>query len=69
VEVSVQQLDSANVEKVIELCQHLETDLMILGSHHHSALFELFIGTFTSEVLKRAKCPVLVVPAAKKDAR
>jgi nucleotide-binding universal stress UspA family protein len=61
--VSVQQLVKARSEDVIALCENLKTDLMIVGSHHHNTLFDLFIGTFTSDVLKRAKCPVLVVPA------
>jgi len=63
VNVSVQQLDNGNIEKVITMCQQLEADLIIVGAHHHSRLFNLLVGTFTSDILKRSNCPVLVVPA------
>lgn len=61
--VSIHQIDSGNVNKVMEACTHLSTDLIISGSHHHSTLYHLFVGSFTSEVLKQATCPVMVVPA------
>jgi nucleotide-binding universal stress UspA family protein len=62
-DVTVQQLERAGIGKVLEQCRGLETDLIVMGSHHHSALYHLFVGTFTSNVLQRATCPVLVVPA------
>lgn len=63
VNVLVQQLEQGGVQKVIEQCRNLETDIIVMGTHHHSALYNLLVGTFTSDVLKRATCPVLVVPA------
>ncbi len=63
VNVSVQQLDQGSVGKVIELCGGLVADLIMVGAHHHSRLYHLFIGTFASDVLKRSHVPVLVVPA------
>jgi nucleotide-binding universal stress UspA family protein len=63
VNVVVQQLEGVGVGKVLEQCRTLETDLIILGTHHHSALYHLFVGSFTSDVLKSATCPVMVVPS------
>jgi nucleotide-binding universal stress UspA family protein len=63
-EVLVQQLDQGNAARVIEQCRSLEADFIVVGAHHHSALYHLFVGTFTSDVVKRSSCPVLVVPAA-----
>lgn len=68
-DAAVQQLERAGVSQVLELCRGLGTDLIVMGSHHHSALFHLVVGTFTSSVLKRATCPVLIVPAADEGAR
>jgi nucleotide-binding universal stress UspA family protein len=64
VNVAVQQLEGVGVGKVLEQCRTLEADLIVLGTHHHSALYHLFVGSFTSDVLKLAKCPVMVVPAS-----
>lgn len=43
-------------------CSRLHPDLVIMGSHHHSALYNLFLGSTTADVLKRAPFPVFVVP-------
>ncbi len=61
--VSLHQIDRGNPAKVVEACANLGTDLIIGGSHHHSTLYHLFVGSFTGEVLKKARCPVMVVPA------
>lgn len=63
VNVLVQQLEQGGVGKVLEQCRTLEADLIVMGTHHHGALYHLLVGTFTNDVLKRATCPVMVVPA------
>ncbi len=63
VNVGVQQLEEGGAHKLLEQCRVLETDLIVMGAHHHSALYHLFIGTFTNNVLKHSVCPVMVVPA------
>ena len=63
IDVTAQQLPDATMEKILEESRRLEADIIIVGSHHHSALYHLFIGSFTHDLLKLAHCPVLVVPA------
>lgn len=67
VNASVRQLERANVETVLAETRKLEADLIILGSHHHSTLYKWLVGTVTDEILKRAHCPVLVVPADEQE--
>lgn len=62
VNASVRQLENASVETVIEETRKCGADLIILGSHHHSTIYRWFVGTVADDVLKRAHCPVLVVP-------
>lgn len=62
VNVSVQQLPDATVESIVEEAQRLKSDVIIVGSHHHGTFYNLIVGSVTSGVLKRAACPVLVVP-------
>jgi nucleotide-binding universal stress UspA family protein len=64
VPVSAQQLEQADIGKVIGLCHNLEADLIVVGTHHHGALYQFFIGTYTADIIKKAHCPVLVVPPA-----
>lgn len=63
VEAMVEQIVDGGVDRILEDCRRWDAELIILGSHHHSSLYNLFIGSFTKDVSKRAHCPVLVVPA------
>lgn len=62
--VSVCQLEDAGVEELLGQCQSLAADLIIVGAHHHGALYNWFVGSNTRDVLQQAGCPVLVVPAS-----
>ncbi|MDZ4403606.1 universal stress protein [Prosthecobacter sp.] len=63
VRASVQQLEGASVEAVLAETKKCHADLIILGSHHHSTFYRLLVGSVADDVLKRAHCPVLVVPS------
>jgi nucleotide-binding universal stress UspA family protein len=40
----------------------LPADYLVIGSHGHTAAYDLLIGSITQGVLRKASCPVLVVP-------
>jgi nucleotide-binding universal stress UspA family protein len=63
VNASALQFEGSVVETVIEETEKLDADLIIMGSHHHNAFYNLFIGSVTADLLKRLPFPVLVVPA------
>jgi nucleotide-binding universal stress UspA family protein len=63
VNATVQQLEGANVDMVLAETKKLQVDLIILGSHHHSTIYNLLVGSVTDDVLRRSHCPVLVVPS------
>ncbi|MDT9545789.1 MAG: universal stress protein [Chlorobium sp.] len=52
------------VESIIS--EHLKNnaDMIVMGSHGHGALFHLLVGSVSEGVVRRARCPVLIVPAA-----
>lgn len=39
---------------------------IVMGSHGHGAMFDLLVGSTTHGVLRKARCPVLIVPAGKR---
>jgi nucleotide-binding universal stress UspA family protein len=45
-----------------ELAKSGEFDLIIMGSHGHSEISGLFLGSVTHKVLNTIYCPVMVVP-------
>lgn len=49
---------------ILEEAKKLKADYIVIGSHGHSALHDLVLGSTTHGVLKDARCPVLVIPTA-----
>jgi len=47
---------------LLEHSKSKEYDLIIMGSHGHSDIAGLFLGSVTHKVLNTIYCPVLVVP-------
>jgi len=45
-----------------KLAESKEYDMIIMGSHGHSEIAGLFLGSVTHRVLNTIYCPVLVVP-------
>jgi len=56
------ELQGAPVESIMSQAEKSRVDLIVLGSHSRGPLYHLFVGGVTEGVLKRARCPVLVVP-------
>ena len=47
---------------ILEQAQKFGSDLLILGSHHHGALYRLWYGDTATDAVKQPPCAVLVVP-------
>jgi nucleotide-binding universal stress UspA family protein len=63
VQATARQIQGTSIESLLDECEKVQADMIIVGSHRHGAVYELLVGSITAGVLKRAKCPVLVVPA------
>jgi nucleotide-binding universal stress UspA family protein len=51
--------------EILAHAKKTSADYIVLGSHGHTAFYDLLMGSTASGVLKRARCPVLVVPPPK----
>ncbi len=51
------------VEKILEEANRLGVGMIVMGSHGRSAIARLVLGSVSEGVLRRATCPVLIVPA------
>ncbi|MGW3045552.1 universal stress protein [Kitasatospora sp. NPDC001159] len=51
------------VPVLLDTTQHAA--LLVIGSHHRAPLPRLLLGSVAGEVLRRASCPVAIVPAAR----
>ncbi|MDB5309299.1 MAG: universal stress protein [Gemmataceae bacterium] len=48
---------------IVERLEKFGCDLVVIGSHGHGRLRRLLRGSLTDEVVRNARCPVLVVKA------
>lgn len=55
--------DAANV--LLEYSEQWNADLLVMGTHSHSALEKLLMGTVASSVLEKTNIPVYMVPVKK----
>jgi len=58
------QLNGAPIAHIVEQAAKFSADYIVMGSHGHTALYDLLVGSTTHGVLMRATCPVVIVPAA-----
>jgi nucleotide-binding universal stress UspA family protein len=57
------QLNGAPIQQIVEQAAKQRADFIVMGSHGHTALYDLLVGSTTHGVLMRAKCPVVILPA------
>lgn len=60
----VWQVTGSAVTSIIEKAAAVKAGYIVIGSHGHTAFFDLLVGSTTHGVLRRATCPVIVVPQA-----
>ena len=53
------------VEVILKEASDLDVDMIIVGSHGRSAVYQLLVGSFSEGLLRKSRCPVLVVPTGK----
>lgn len=57
------------VPLILRQAAKCSADYIVVGSHGHTALYDLVVGSTAHGVLMRATCPVVVVPSPKRPAR
>jgi nucleotide-binding universal stress UspA family protein len=60
--VQTVQLTGHPVSSILAKAATTKAVYIVLGSHGHGAVYDLILGSTTHGVLRRARCPVLVVP-------
>lgn len=55
-------IEGSPAATIINVAEDRNVDLIVMGSHAHSALNNLFIGSVADKVVNRSTTPVLLVP-------
>ena len=58
-------IQGPTVEQILTEGKRIQADAIVIGSHGHSALYRALLGSVSEGVVRAARCPVLVVPAAR----
>ena len=56
------QLNGAPVPVILEQAKALNASYVVMGSHGHTAFYDLLVGSTTHGLLKKSPCPVVIVP-------
>ena len=63
--VETVQLNGPPVRSILDHAKQVGADYLVMGSHGHTALYDLLVGSTTHGVLLRASCPVVITPGPK----
>jgi len=50
------------VETILKEASDLDADMIIAGSHGRGAVYQLLVGSVSEGLLRKSRCPVLIVP-------
>jgi nucleotide-binding universal stress UspA family protein len=63
VEVTAMLVPGEAIDKILQEAESLKAGWIVLGSHGHGALYNLLAGSVCQGVVKKAPCPVVIVPS------
>jgi nucleotide-binding universal stress UspA family protein len=63
VPIQVEVRQGAPADEIVKRAAELPADLLVIGTHGHGGFEKWVLGSVTERVLRRARCPVLTVPA------
>lgn len=66
INASALMIQGYTVEKILQEVERLGIDLIVMGSHGRGALYNMLLGSVSEGVIRKANCPVLIVPVGKK---
>lgn len=55
------------VDSILREAKRLDPRLIVMGSHGHGALYHLLLGSTSEGVLRKATCPIVLVPCRKPE--
>jgi nucleotide-binding universal stress UspA family protein len=57
------------IPKILQEVKRVKPNLIVVGSHGHGLLRNVLLGSVSSALIRKATCPVLVIPARNRSLR
>jgi nucleotide-binding universal stress UspA family protein len=61
VRVTPEVVEGAPFEEIVRYARERDIDLIVMGTHGHTGLAHILMGSVAEKVVRRAPCPVLTV--------
>lgn len=55
-------VQGSTLDTLLEVLNKLNVDLIVIGSHNSSSLYDFVVGSIKNELFHKAKTPILLVP-------
>ena len=62
VAAETRQVNGPPIPEILDAAKIFDAAYIVMGSHGHNAFYDLLVGTTTHGVLRKASCPVVIVP-------
>jgi len=62
-EVIAEQTNGSAAGEILRAAARHQAHYIVMGSHGHTALYDLLVGSTTHSVLRKTHCPVVIVPS------
>jgi nucleotide-binding universal stress UspA family protein len=60
--VETRQVNGPPIPEILDAAKLNSAAYIVMGSHGHNAFYDLLVGTTTHGILRKATCPVVIVP-------
>jgi len=62
IETTALLIQGVILDVIFQEIDKLAIDMIVIGSHGHGAVYNLLVGSVSKGILKKARCPVLMIP-------
>lgn len=62
VQITPLLIQGVTVDEILSECKKFRAGIIIMGSHGHTAMYNLLMGSVVEGVIRKSEVPVLVVP-------
>jgi nucleotide-binding universal stress UspA family protein len=62
IDVEALLIQGSTIESILEESKKLDIDLIVMGQHNHSFLYNLFHESVSNNVIQESKIPIFLIP-------
>lgn len=56
-------------QNILRTAEKVDADFIVLGSHGHGAMHDLLVGSTAHRIIRKAPCPIVLVPVTRETGK